>query len=186
MPAATSGCSEGRTRTCDPRRMLYHLSFLCVRSLRRIELFETIDAPSNRIEPPTANEQNQLNTERLETAAQSTPALKPGCSRCPKISFESAEVGGAKSGSISVAYEFRTKSAQSGGSETNGPRERNSGLGGCVAVRRFVREARGYWASMRARSRQRMLVAEGLAVQEGFELPVWHDVRDGQRQCIST
>ena len=36
------------------------------------------------------------------------------------------------------------QSAQSGGLETNGRRERILGLGRCVAVRRFVREARGY------------------------------------------
>ena len=37
-----------------------------------------------------------------------------------------------------------------------------------VAVRRFVREARGYWRFQRAKTRRRMLVAVGLA--EGEEL----------------
>ena len=85
-----------------------------------------------------------------KAAARSTPALDSSCPRCREISCESAEVCITKSDSKSVAYEFRTKSAQSGGLETNGRRERISGLGRCVAVRRFVREARGYWASMRA------------------------------------
>ena len=73
-----------------------------------------------------------------------------------------------KSDSKSVAYEFRTKSAQSGGLETNGPRERISGFGGCLTVRRSLGKARGYWTSLRARKSQRMLDAEGLA--EGEEL----------------
>ena len=76
--------------------------------------------------------------------------LVPGRFRYPAISVQSAEVGVAKSDSKSDAYEFRTKSAQSGGLETNGPRETISGLGRRVAVRRFARESRGYWASMRA------------------------------------
>jgi hypothetical protein len=44
--------------------------------------------------------------------------------------------------------------------------EEGAQVSGCVAVPRFVREARGYWASCRARSRQRMLVAEVLAERE--------------------
>src|SRR5438093_13048511 len=67
------------------------------------------------------------------------------------MSAQSAEVCVTKSDSKSVTYEFRTKTAQSGGLETNGRRERISALGRCVAVRRFAREARGYWASVRAR-----------------------------------
>ena len=62
----------------------------------------------------------------------------------------------------------RRESAQSRGSETNGRRERISGLGLLGAVRGFSREARGYWASLRARKPQRKLVAEALA--EGEEL----------------
>ena len=81
----------------------------------------------------------------------------------------SAEVGATKSDSKSVAYENRTESAKCGALETNGSRERISGFRRCVAVRRFAREARGYWASMRARSWQRILVAEGLADRVGFE-----------------
>jgi hypothetical protein len=63
----------------------------------------------------------------------------------PRDILQSAEVCVTKSDSKLVAYEFRTKSAQSGGLETNGRRERNSGLKRCVTVRRFAREARGYW-----------------------------------------
>ena len=73
------------------------------------------------------------------------PALDSGCSRYPAIFLQSAEVGVSKNDSKSVAYEFRTKSAQSGGLETNGRRERISGLSRRGAVRRFSREARGYW-----------------------------------------
>src|SRR4029078_8060560 len=44
----------------------------------------------------------------------------------------------------------RSKSAQSGGLETNGRGETISSLSRYVAVGRVVREARSYWASMRA------------------------------------
>jgi hypothetical protein len=77
-----------------------------------------------------------------------------------------------KSGSKSAAYEFRTKSAQSGGLETKGRRERNSGLSRPIAVRRFVRETRGYWASCALESPQRMFSANGLA--EGEECDQQH------------
>src|SRR5262245_59935238 len=50
-----------------------------------------------------------------------------------------------KNDSISIAYEFRTKSGKSGGLETNGRRERISGHCRGVEVWRFVREGRGYW-----------------------------------------
>lgn len=82
----------------------------------------------------------------------------PVASATPQYPYKVRRLPDAKSGSTSIAYEFRTKSAQSGGLETNGPRERISGLDGPVAVRRFAREARGYWASLRARRWQRMLV----------------------------
>jgi hypothetical protein len=88
-----------------------------------------------------------------------------------KIS-ESAEVAVSKSDSKSGGYEFRTKSTQSGGLETDGHRERGSGLSRRVAVRRFVPEARSYWASMRAQSQQRKLVSAGLAERVGFEITV--------------
>ena len=65
-----------------------------------------------------------------KTAAQSTPEFAPSLSRYPAIILQSAEVGIAKSDSKSAAYENRTKSAQSGGLETNGPREGISGLTG--------------------------------------------------------
>jgi hypothetical protein len=50
--------------------------------------------------------------------------LNPSRSRYPAISLQSAEVSVMKSGSKSIAYENRTKSAKCGGLETNGPRER--------------------------------------------------------------
>ena len=103
-----------------------------------------------------------------KTAARSALALASDCSRCPEISCESAEVRLLKSGLKSAAHEFRTKSAQSGGLETNGRRDGISCLSRRAAVRRFVREARGNWASMRARRLRRMFAALGLA--EGEEL----------------
>ena len=74
-----------------------------------------------------------------------------------------------KRDSKSGPYENRTKSAQSKGLETNGRRERIFGLTRRAAVRRFAREARCYWASMRRPSHQRMLVEPGLAEDMGFE-----------------
>ena len=75
-----------------------------------------------------------------KTAAQSTPQLARSRSRYSAISLQSAEVAVPKSESISTAYEFRTKSAKSGGLETNGRRERILGLSRCLAVRRFSHE----------------------------------------------
>ena len=90
--------------------------------------------------------------------------------RSPSVLAKSAQVSRVRVRGKTIVYENRTKSAQSGGLETNGPRERISDLSRRVAVRRFSREARGYWASIRALgSQQRMLVAEGLAEGVGFE-----------------
>src|SRR5205807_2100546 len=102
-------------------------------------------------EPPTANERYQLYTERIKkyrainarVGFRSLSVLQVNCRKVRRL-------GSSKNGSISMTYEFRTKSAQSGGLENNGCTERISGLGGSVAVRRFVCEARGYWASMGA------------------------------------
>jgi hypothetical protein len=55
-----------------------------------------------------------------KTAARSTPALDFSFCRCCEISYESAAVQLTKNDSISTTYEFRTKSAQSGGLENNG------------------------------------------------------------------
>ena len=90
-------------------------------------------------------------------------------SRYPAISLQSAEGAVPKNDSKSVAYEIRTKSAKCGGLETNGPRERISGPSRCGAVRRFSREARGYWRFQHAKIWRRMLVADGSA--EGEVLP---------------
>ncbi len=91
--------------------------------------------------------------------------LDSGRSRYPAISPQSAEVAVEKNDSNPEAYEFRTKSSQSGGLETNG---RISRLGRLVAVGRFVGEARGYGRFQRDKIQRRMLVAVGLA--EGEEL----------------
>ena len=101
-----------------------------------------------------------------KTAAQSTPEFAPSRSRYPAIILQSAEVGIAKNDSKSAAYENRTKSAQSGGLETNGPRERISGLTGSTQCGGFRAKARGYWRFQRDKSRRRKLVSEGLAEQE--------------------
>ncbi len=104
--------------------------------------------------------------------AQSAAELDPGRSRSPTISLQSAELAYPKNDSKSAAYEIRTKSAQSGGLETNRSRESISALRQPVAVRRFSCEVPDYWASMPAQSRRRMFVAEGLAEREGFEPPI--------------
>jgi hypothetical protein len=67
-------------------------------------------------------------------------ALDSGCSRYPSDLAKGAEVRRKKNGSILMAYEIRTKSAESGGLETNGPRERIWGVDGLIAVRRFLCE----------------------------------------------
>ena len=69
-----------------------------------------------------------LRTEKLKKTLISTPQFAPRFSRYPAIFLQSAEVGVTKSDSKSVAYKNRTKSAKCGGLETNGPRERISGL----------------------------------------------------------
>jgi hypothetical protein len=61
-------------------------------------------------------------------------------SGAPSELSKSAEVRLTKSDSISIAYEFRTKCAQSGGLEKSGRRERILRLCRGVAVRRFVCE----------------------------------------------
>ena len=76
--------------------------------------------------------------------------LVPSRFRQSGISFQSAEIDISKSGSKSVVYEFRTKSAQSGALETNGRRDGILGLSRHAVVRRFACKARGYWASMHA------------------------------------
>ena len=76
--------------------------------------------------------------------------------------------GPNKSDSNSSTYVNRTKSAQSGGLETNGHREINLGLGVSDAVGRFVREALVYWASVPTRWPRRKFVSDALA--EGEEL----------------
>ena len=87
----------------------------------------------------------------------------------PRCFSKSAEPPFAKNDLVSIACESRTKSPQSGGLETNGRRERISGRGRLVAVRRFVRDPRGYWRFQRGKIQLRTLVAEELAEREGFE-----------------
>ena len=118
------------------------------------------------LEPPTTKEGTGSVPRESKIIAPSKCLLDSSCSRCRKLSCESGGIERTKTDSKSVAYEFRTKSAQSGGSETDGPRERISGSGGFLAVRRSLDNARGYWASFRARKPQRMLDAEGLAERE--------------------
>jgi hypothetical protein len=89
--------------------------------------------------------------------------------RSPRVLAKSAESLDLRKCYETIAYINRTKSAKSGGLERTRPRERISSSDRLTTVRRFAREARGYWASMRARNLRRMLVAEGLAEGVGFE-----------------
>ena len=98
------------------------------------------------------------------------PSLDLSHSRYPAISLQSAGVTVTKSDSKSGAYENRTKYPQSGGLETNGPRERISALSRRAAVRRFMRDALGYWGIQRAKTRQRKFVEKELAEREGDEV----------------
>jgi hypothetical protein len=107
------------------------------------------------------------------------PYQRRGILSLPPIILQSAEVRLSKSESISITYENRTKSAKCGGLETNGARERISGPDGLNAVRRFPREARGYWRFQRDKSLRRKLVAKGLAERKGFELPVCFRLTSG-------
>ena len=78
-----------------------------------------------------------------KTIEKSVPALDFSSSRYSVISLQSTEVAVSKNDSKSVACEIRTKSAKSGGLETNRPRERISGLDRGAEVRRFSCE--GPW-----------------------------------------
>jgi hypothetical protein len=80
-----------------------------------IEMHEVLDEFSRcRVERPTANEQNRGSVPRdSKTAARSMLALDFGSPRCSKRSFNKPEVRLTKNGSISIAYEFCTKSAKS-------------------------------------------------------------------------
>jgi hypothetical protein len=73
-------------------------------------------------------------------AARSMPAFDPGRFRSPSISSKSAEVVRIEYLIKTVSYKFCTKSAQSGGLEKNGRRERILGLRCFVAVLRFMCE----------------------------------------------
>ena len=65
------------------------------------------------------------------------PSSLPVAPATPRYFCKVRRLASRKSDSKSAAYENRTKSAQSGGLETNGPRERISGPDGLNAVRRF-------------------------------------------------
>jgi len=91
-------------------------------------------------ETPTADEANVQYRETQKPTCNQRWRWIPVAPGAPSDLAKSAEVWHTKTDSISIAYEFRTKSAQSGGLEKNGRRERILGLGRCVAVRRFVRE----------------------------------------------
>ena len=100
-----------------------------------------------RIVRPSATRPTILNTEGFENRCLINARVCLRLLPLSAIFLQSAEVASRRK---SATYEFR-KSAQSGGSETNGQRERISGFGRCVAVRRFTRRARGYWRFLWAR-----------------------------------
>jgi hypothetical protein len=120
-----------------------------------------------------ARQAHNTSSERLEKAARSTFALVFWLLALSERSFEGAEIRLTKNDSISTAYEFRTKSAQSGGLEKNGWREGIAGTSRSVAVWRFAREdpyLLGDFCGLA--SEMRMLAADGLAEGVGFELAV--------------
>ena len=81
---------------------------------------------------------------------------------------ENAEAGSKKNDPISGAYENRTESAQSGGLETDGPRERISSPGRWSQCGGFHAKPVVIGLLCALNTPQRMLVAGGLA--EGEEL----------------
>jgi hypothetical protein len=89
---------------------------------------------------------SELLTSRTRPRRQIRKPLRNHCSRWILVPLGSLN-GASKSAEVwtsekevSIASEFRTKSAQSEGLETNGRRERILGFERCVAVRRFRRE----------------------------------------------
>ena len=75
----------------------------------------------------------------------------------------------------------QSKQPKSGALERTGTRERISSLSRCRAVRRFGREARGYWRFKRGKIPRRTSVAVGMA--EGEEL-VSNILRNGYTSSV--
>ena len=73
--------------------------------------------------PPAANERHQLNTERLETHCAINHRVGSRLLPVPRDIVRKCGGSALENDSISIAYEFRTKSAQSGGLEKNGWRD---------------------------------------------------------------
>jgi hypothetical protein len=97
---------------------------------------------------------NEIEAQQLRTndpKNEATSSAEFGFSRSPSVLAKSAQVSRIRVRGKTIVYENRTKSAQSGGLETNGPSERISDLSRRGVVRRFSGEARGYWASIRSR-----------------------------------
>ena len=94
--------------------------------------------------PPQTNRTSSISRDS-KINMRSRLALVFGCYRCSGRSFERPEIPSAKNDLTSIAYGFRTKSAQSGGLETDDRRERISGPARCVAVRSFAPRGRGCW-----------------------------------------
>jgi hypothetical protein len=84
--------------------------------------------------------------------------------RSPSVLAKSAQVSRVRVRGKTIVYENRTKSAQSGGLETNWPRERISDLSRRGIVRRSSGEARSCWASIQSRKPAENVGREGLAV----------------------
>ena len=97
----------------------------------------------------------------LELLAKSTLMFAVRLSPYPAIIFQSAKVAIAESDSNSVAYENHTNSAKSEGLEKIGWRERSSASDRVGAVRRFAREALGYWRFQRAKIQRRIWSRKG-------------------------
>jgi hypothetical protein len=98
---------------------------------------------SSEIPKRSNNSEKVVRTERFENPCYINAAVRSQILSHPAIFLQSAEVDVTKTGSKSVVYENRTKSAKCGGLETIGPRERKSGSNGLTAVRRLVAKGRG-------------------------------------------
>lgn len=108
------------------------LSALASRAAKRGVPYETLEGAACRFGGPI--------TARIERLKKLAPVseLNPSRSPSPAISLQSAKLGVMKSDSTSVGCENRTKSAESGGFETKGSRERISSVSQHGGVRRFV------------------------------------------------
>jgi hypothetical protein len=82
------------------------------------------------------------------------------------------EIRFAKNCSISITYEFHTKSAQSAGLENNGQREGISRLSSSIAVQGLSAKCSVYWGFLRSRKPKENVRRGPSGGRDRFELPV--------------